>query len=127
MSDVDMLESLALRLVQGMEELGVNWWCFNGWSFRKLSQEDLVLQNVRDDGSRRTHYEQEHEPGTRPAAEVEAGDDGREPGGRPVVRATKEARRRFAEAKLRRQAAKTTSGRRLAAGPRRRLSRRGWR
>lgn len=116
MSDVDMIESLALRLVQGMEELGVNWWCFNGWSFRRLSQEDLTFH-----GRGSEDHEQEPEPGSGAPPALEAGDNGGDTGRGPVVRATKLARRAFAEAKA------TRTRRRLAKGPRRRLSRRGWR
>lgn len=110
-NDVDMLESLALRLIQGMEEMGITWWIFDGWSFRQVRQEELTT-----DGRGGENHEQESEPGGRVEAEVAAGNDGGESRRREVVpvvvKSSKTTRRAFATAKaVRRQAIARRSAR----------------
>lgn len=68
-SDVDLLEGLMLRLIQGMEELHVTWWVCNGWSIRRLSQLELVKEDEVN-GNRSDHQEHEHEPEGELAPEV---------------------------------------------------------
>jgi len=116
MNDNDMLESLALRLVQGMEELGLTSWYFEGWAL-------AYIGDVH--GSRRTHHEQEPESGTGPAASVEAGDDGGD-----VVRRTNVGKSKaFRRSLIDKKAAKAKALlRRPWSRPRRgRVRRRGWR
>lgn len=120
-SDWDMIEGLALRLVQGLEEAHVNWWVFDGWSFRKLGQLELEVSNGR--GSEDNVGEPQPEGG--PVPQVEAKDDGRIvvvgqnlASGEVQVGSSKAARRLLK--------AKTRPSR-LGRGARRRMSKRGWR
>lgn len=119
MSDFDMLESLALRLIQGMEQLGLRSWYFEGWALAYIGDVN---------GSGRTHHEQEPEPGGGPAATLEAGDDGRDAVGRTDVRRSKAFRRSLLDKKARRSRSSTrTSVRPFSPSRRRRVARRGWR
>lgn len=116
-TDSDMLESLMLRLIQGMEEQNMRSLFCEGWALAFIG--DI-------DGRRSANQVAEHEPRTGPSAQVEAGGDGRDPERRPLVGRTRFARRVFAaskEAREKRHAARRPWSR----SRRRRVSRRGWR
>lgn len=117
MSDLDMLESLALRLVQGCEELGLTSWYFEGWAFAYIGDVSH--------GRGSENHEQESESGARPPAEVATGDDGRDAVSRTAVGKSKAFRRSLLDKK----AAKGRGGpRRPWSKTRRsRVRRRGWR
>lgn len=119
MNDLDMLESLALRLIQGMEELGVNWWVCEGWSFRKLRQEELI------NGSGSEDHEQEPESGSGAPPTLEAGDDGGDVVGWPLVGKSKAFRRAVVAKKAAK--AELRSRRPFSRSRRGRLAKRGYR
>jgi len=117
-TDSDMIESLMLRLIQGMEEQGMRSLYCEGWALAHIGE--------IDDGRRSANQVAEHEPGGRAPAEVATGGDGRDLERRPIVGRTKFSRRVFAaskEAREKRHAARRPWSR----SRRKRVSRRGWR
>lgn len=121
-TDVEMLESLALRLIQGMEEMKINWWCFDGWSMRRLQQMELQVKDTTN-GSGSSDPEREHQPEGELAPSVAPRNDGRVRGSRTpgnfiAVSSSKSAKKVLKP---------TKRPQRLTRGTRRRLARRGWR
>lgn len=78
--DTSTLKVLMASVIAQLERLGIVWWIFDGYSIRRMHQTELLMEV--DDGSGSENHLEELEPGGGFATEVEAGDDGGDPGGR---------------------------------------------
>jgi len=85
-SSSELMRGAAAQLIRAMEQKGIVWWIYDGYSIRRMHQTEIVMDTEDRDGSRSSNREQEPQPEGRDLrggqASVEAGDhDGESLGG----------------------------------------------